>query len=69
MKKIFSILILEENFIESYKVFNDIEDAQKEFKRILKERNLGILEQRKHLKAEFYRDGVWQMQLLKSEVL
>jgi hypothetical protein len=68
MKKIFSILILEEIFIELYKVFNDIEAAQKEFKKILKERGLNILEQRKHLKAEFYRDGIWQIQLLKSEV-
>jgi wobble nucleotide-excising tRNase len=69
MKKIFSILILEENFIELYKVFNDIEAAQKEFKKILKERGLNILEQRKHLKAEFFRDGIWQIQLLKSEVI
>jgi hypothetical protein len=67
-ERIYSILILDENYIEDYELFRDIDSAKKSFKKHLRERGMGILKQRQHLKEEFYREGEWQIQLIKTEV-
>lgn len=66
--RVYSILVLDENYIESFTAFSDAELAKKEFKRHLRDRGLGIVKQRKHLREEFYRDGEWQVQLIKTEL-
>jgi hypothetical protein len=67
-ERIYSILVLDENYIESFEVYKDALLAKKSFKKHLRDRGLGIIKQRKHLKEEFYREGEWQVQLIKTEV-
>jgi hypothetical protein len=67
ISRLYSILVLDEHYIELFEVFADIELAKKSFKKQLRERGVGILGQRKHLKEEFYREGEWQIQLIKTE--
>ena len=65
-ERLYSILILDDSYIENFEVYKDIDIAKKSFKRHLRDRGLGILKQRKHLKEEFYREGDWQIQLIKT---
>jgi hypothetical protein len=68
ISRLYSILVLDEHYIENFEVYADIDLAKKSFKKQLRDRGIGILGQRKHLKEEFYREGEWQIQLIKSEV-
>ena len=67
-KRIYCILILDENYIENLEVYDNLDLAKKSFKKHLRDRGLGIFKQRTHLKEEFYREGQWQIQLVKSEM-
>jgi hypothetical protein len=67
--KVYTILVLDENYIENFEIYEDIEHAKKRFKSLLRERGQGMLSQRKSLKKEFYREGDWQVQLIKSDIL
>jgi hypothetical protein len=66
--RVYTILVLDETYIENHEVYVNVEDAKKSFKKHLKERGLGIIKQRAHLKEEFYREGEWQIQLIKAKV-
>ena len=67
-KRLYTIISLDENHIEDFEIYEDIDKAKKSFKKHLRERGIGILKQRKHLREEFYRDGEWQMQFIKTRV-
>jgi hypothetical protein len=67
-ERLYTIIVLDENYIEDFDVFKDINLAKKSFKKHLRDRGIGIIGQRRHLKEEFYRDGEWQIQLIKTEV-
>ena len=64
-ERLYVILTLDQTYVESIEVYKEIAKAKKAFKVQLRERGLGLLKQRKHLREEYYRDGDWQIQLLK----
>jgi hypothetical protein len=68
ISRLYSILVLDRHYIETFECYADSDLANKSFKKHLRERGIGIIGQRKHLKEEFYREGEWQIQLIKSDV-
>ena len=66
-QRTYIIIILDKTYLEGVELYRDIALAKKSFKAHLRERGLGLLKTRKHLKEEFYRDGDWQIQLIKYD--
>jgi hypothetical protein len=67
MTRIYIIIILDQNYLEGVELYKNIDKAKKSFNKHLRDRGLGLLARRKHLKEEFYRDGHWQIQLVKYD--
>ena len=64
--RFYVILVLDQNYIENFELYEELGLAKKSFKSHLRDRGLGLLTQRKSLAEEFYRDGDWQIQLIKT---
>ena len=67
-KRINCVMVLDDSYIESFQLYDSLENAKKSFKKHLRDRGLGILKQRKHLREEFFREGNWQVQLIKKDL-
>ena len=66
-QRIYVVVILDQTYLEGIEIYKDIEKAKKSFKKHLRERGIGLFKARKHMKEEFYREGEWQIQLIKYD--
>jgi hypothetical protein len=69
MERVYTILELDQHYVENFKIYKDFEKAKKHLNKYLLDSGVGIVNRRKHLKAEFYKEGDKQIQLIKTEMI
>jgi hypothetical protein len=67
-ERVYTILELDEHYIESHVIYRQWDKAKKHFMKYLSDSGLGIINKRRALKAEFYQEGTKQIQIIKSEI-